>query len=91
MKAVCHNHALSRFELDLDGGELAFARYRLENGLMIFTHTEVPPRGRGRGTGSHLIHGALELARGLNKKVVPRCSFVADYIDRHPEFSDLVA
>jgi predicted GNAT family acetyltransferase len=89
--AVHHNTALSRFELDLDGGEVAFAQYRLQDGIMIFTHTEVPPRGRQRGTGSRLIRGALELARAQHAKVVARCSFVADYLEKHPEFGDLVA
>lgn len=90
-KPVRNNPSKSRFELDLDGGELAFAQYRIDSGTMIFTHTEVPWRGRARGTGSRLIHGALELAREQNVKVVPRCSFVARYLATHPEFGDLVA
>lgn len=87
---VRDNTSLSRFELDLDGREVAFAQYRLDNGIMTFTHTEVPRSGRQHGAGSRLVHGALELARAQNVKVVARCSFVADYLDRHPEFSDLM-
>lgn len=89
--AVRDNPSLSRFELDLDGGAIAFAQYRLHDGIMTFTHTEVPRRGRQRGTGSRLLQGALGLARAQQVKVVARCSFVADYLQKHPEFSDLVA
>jgi uncharacterized protein len=87
---VRHNPARSRFELDAEGGT-AIAEYRLASGVMTFFHTEVPPSVRERGLGSRLVQGALEQARAQGVKVVPRCSFVRHYIDRHPEFRDLVA
>lgn len=91
-ESVRHNPARSRFELDLGGGEMAIAVYRpLGEGVIALTHTEVPWRGRQRGTGSRLVRGALELVREQNLKVVARCSFVSDYLAKHPEFSDLVA
>ena len=88
--SVRHNPALSRFELDADGA-VAVANYRLADGVMTFTHTEVPWRLRGQGIASRLIAGALEQARAQGVKVVPRCSFVDDYIARHPEWEDLLA
>lgn len=92
MSDVRNNVSRSRFELDLDEGEIAIAVYRpLREGVIALTHTEVPWRGRQRGTGSRLIRGALELARKQNLKVVAHCSFVADYLEKHPEFSDLIA
>jgi predicted GNAT family acetyltransferase len=87
--AVRNNTALSRFELDADG-ETAVANYRLAPGTITFTHTEVAPALRGRGIGSALIRGALEAARTQKLKVVARCSFVAAYIRKNPEFSDLL-
>lgn len=90
MSAVRHNPALHRFELDVDGGH-ALAFYRLADGVMTFTHTEVPAYLRGRGIGSQMMHGVLTKVRAQGLKVVPRCPFVADYIDRHPEFADLLA
>ncbi len=83
------NKAQSRFELDV-GGALAFANYRLAPGKVIITHTETPRALRGRGIASTLVKGALELIRADGLKVVAGCSFVMDYLDRHPEFADLV-
>jgi uncharacterized protein len=57
---------------------------------MTFTHTETPQRLRGRGYASRLVQSALEAARERGLKVVARCSFVANYLSRHPEFDDLL-
>ncbi len=88
MPAVRDNTALSRFELDVESA-VAFANYRRAPGMVIITHTETPPRLRGRGIASELVQGALELIRADGGKVVAGCGFVADYLRRHPEFSDL--
>ena len=88
--SVRDNKERSRFELDV-GSELAFASYRLTPSAVIITHTETPRALRGRGIGSKLIKGALELIRRDGGKVIAGCSFVVDYLDRHPEDADLVA
>lgn len=88
--AVRNNAALSRYELDIDG-VTAFANYRLAPGKVIITHTETPPALRGRGVASKLVQGALEKIRADGLKVVAGCSFVVDYLDKHPEFADLAA
>ena len=88
MPAVRDNTALSRFELDVEGA-VAFANYRRAPGTVIITHTETPPRLRGRGIASELVQGALELVRADGNKVVAGCGFVVDYLRRHSEFSDL--
>jgi predicted GNAT family acetyltransferase len=90
MTAVRDNKALSRFELDAEGG-LAFANYRLAPGNVIITHTETPRALRGRGIASQLVKGALDLIRSDGLKVVAGCGFVVDYLDKHPEYADLQA
>jgi predicted GNAT family acetyltransferase len=87
---VRDNKAQSRFELDVEGA-MAFANYRLAPSTVIITHTETPRALRGRGIASQLVKGALELIRTDGLKVVAGCGFVADYLQKHPEFSDLVA
>jgi predicted GNAT family acetyltransferase len=86
---VRDNAALHRFELEVDG-HLAVSYYHPSPGLITFTHTEVPPALGGRGVGSTLIRGALELARAQGLKVVSKCPFVSAYLGKHPEFNDLV-
>lgn len=90
MSGIRHNTARNRFERDVDGG-LALAFYRLADGVMTFTHTEVPSDLRGRGIGSAFLHDVLTEVRAQGLKVVPLCPFVADYIDAHREFADLLA
>jgi predicted GNAT family acetyltransferase len=85
---VRDNKALSRFELEVEGG-LAFANYRSGPSAVIITHTETPRALRGRGIASDLIKGTLQLIRGDGLKVVAGCAFVVDYLRKHPEFSDL--
>jgi uncharacterized protein len=89
VSAVRDDKANDRFALDVDGA-VAFANYRLTGDRVIITHTETPPVLRGRGIASELVKGALGLIRADGHKVVAGCSFVADYLDQHPEFSDLV-
>lgn len=88
--AVRDNKAASRFELDKDGS-LAFASYRRAGDRIIITHTETPPALRGRGVASELVKGALALIRADGLKVVAGCSFVVDYLERHPDYADIVA
>jgi predicted GNAT family acetyltransferase len=86
---VRNNTALNRFELDVDG-HLAVSYYHLAPGIITFTHTEVPPALGGRGVGSTLVRGALDLARAQGLKVVSKCPFVSAYLGKHPEFNDLL-
>ena len=86
--SVRDNKALSRFELDTEGG-LAFANYRLTPSAVVITHTETPWNLRGRGIASQLVKGALELIRADGLKVIAGCGFVVDYLYKHPEFADL--
>jgi uncharacterized protein len=85
---VRDNKALSRFEMDVEGG-LAFANYRLARSTVIITHTETPRALRGRGIASELVKGALQLIRADGLKVVAGCGFVVDYLRKHPEYADM--
>jgi len=86
---VRDNKALSRFELDVEGG-LAFANYRRTPSAVIITHTETPRSLRGHGIASDLVEGALQLIRADGLKVIAGCGFVVDYLQKHPEFDDMV-
>ncbi len=81
---VRDNTAQNRFELNVEGS-VAFANDRRTEDAVIITHTETPPALRGRGVATRLVEGAVRKIRDENKKVIAGCSFVADYLRKHPE------
>lgn len=89
-QAVVESVAESRFEMAFPGG-LAFARFRRDGDRLIVTHTEVPFAFNGQGLGARLVLGLFENARATGRRIVPACSFVADWARRHPEFADVLA
>lgn len=81
----------SRYELR-DGDTLAgFTRYHLRGGAIVFTHTQVSEEYEGQGAGSQLAREALDDARSRKLRVVAMCPFIAGWIERHPDYADLVA
>jgi len=86
---VRDNAERRRFELDADG-HVAFSNYRRDDDTIVIMHTEVPKELNGRGIGSALVAGLLDMARAQGLTVKPLCPFVAGYIARHPEYADLL-
>jgi predicted GNAT family acetyltransferase len=86
---VRDNPARQRFELDADGST-AFATYKLTDGVITLIHTEVPQELRGRGIGSRLVGGVLDLVRAQGLKAVVLCPFIKAYISKHPEYANLL-
>ena len=87
---ITNNEKESQLEVStLDG--LAYLRYRvMRNGNLMLSHTEVPAALAGRGLASRLARAGLEMARARGMKVVIKCPFVASFVERHPEYQDLV-
>jgi len=85
---VKHNPHAGRFEVEKDG-HLAVLEYHLVDGKIIFTHTGVPEAVSGQGIGSRLAVAGLDYDRARSLTVVPLCSFIADYMQTHPEYQDL--
>ncbi|RJL33096.1 GNAT family N-acetyltransferase [Bailinhaonella thermotolerans] len=73
------------------GPDLAgFIQYAGMQGARVFIHTEVDPAFEGKGVGGRLVQGSLDDLRARGLGVVPRCPFVKSWIERHPEYADLV-
>jgi predicted GNAT family acetyltransferase len=88
--SVRDNPASHRFELDAEG-QIAYSEYRRANSVVTIMHTEAPKELNGKGIGSALVRGVLGLIRAEGAKVRPICPFVKGYIEKHPEFADLLA
>ncbi|MGX9392900.1 GNAT family N-acetyltransferase [Nitrobacteraceae bacterium UC4446_H13] len=86
---VRNNTDENRYELSVDG-HLAATYYRIADGVITFIHTEVPDALAGRGIGAKLVKGALDQVRAARLKVVPQCPFVRAYIEKHPDYADLL-
>jgi len=79
-----------RYEI-LDGERvLGLAAYERRGDTLVFTHTEVDPDAGESGLGSTLVRAALDDVRSHGGRVVPLCPFVRGWIQRHPEYADLV-
>ncbi len=87
---VGNNEAAGRYEAHVDG-RLAVVDYRRVGGRITYTHTEVPDELEGQGIAGKMAHVALDDARAQRLEVVPQCPYIADYIERHPEYQDLVS
>jgi predicted GNAT family acetyltransferase len=89
MTDVVNNKADHRYELAIDG-HIAATYYSIADGVITFIHTEVPPELGGKGIGSKLIKGALDRVRADGLKVIAQCPFVKAYIEKHPDYADLL-
>ena len=86
---VVDNREHHRFEAAI-GDQRAVSYYRLGEGTITFMHTEVPESMRGGGVGGAIARAALDSARARGLKVIPLCPFFASFIQKHPEYQELV-
>ena len=87
---VVLNEEAQRFEIEL-GEHLAVLDYHLRDKTMSFIHTGVPRELEGNGIGSLIVRAGLDYARVEGYGVIPICSFVVAYIQRHSEYRELVS
>lgn len=87
---VVENADRERYEITVDGTLAGFAQYVRRGGRTLFVHTEIDPAFEGQGLGGKLVKAALDGERAAERPIVPLCPFVRRYVDRHPEYADLV-
>ncbi|MEO6842484.1 MAG: GNAT family N-acetyltransferase [Bradyrhizobium sp.] len=89
MSDIVNNSEKHRYELAVDG-HIAATYYKIADRVITFVHTEVPPELGGKGIGSKLIRGALDQVRADGLKVIAECPFVKAFIDKNPDYQDLL-
>lgn len=88
---VFHNGELKRYEIWLDETKVGHADYSVRPGEIHFVHTEVNPDQQGKNLAAILMRESIEDVRqAANAKIVPVCSYVVRYMERHPETQDLL-
>ena len=87
---VVDDPAELRYELRRGRDLVGQIRYATEPGLVVLIHTEVAEAVEGQGLGSLLVRSALDDIRARGLRVAPVCPFVLSYLERHPEYAELV-
>jgi hypothetical protein len=86
---VQHEPVHQRFTLPTT--PISVLDYQRQAGRVVFTHTGVPPAYQGQGLAAQLVRAGLQWARAEGLQVIPACSYVQLYLQRHPEWQNLVA
>lgn len=88
---VTDNADAGQFELHEDGELAALTQYRLRpHSVAAFVHTETLPGFERRGHAATVVGQALDAARERGWSVLPYCPFVRSFIQKHPDYLDLV-
>lgn len=87
---IVDNTDESRYDAYLGTDLVGAVFYQLRPGSIMFSHTEVADAHEGEGVGSTLARHVLDDARRRRLAVEPRCPFIASWIERHPDYRDLV-
>ena len=85
-----HDIEQNRFVSFIEGYE-AVVEYTLKDSVIDLYRTFTPPEMRGKGIAGKIVKYALEYAKENNFKVIPTCSYVRGYIERHENYKELLA
>jgi predicted GNAT family acetyltransferase len=87
--SVQHDPEAHRFHLPSEQGEARLSYRVVDEDTLDFSSTYVEPGRRGRGLAAEVVRAGLDYARRAGKHVIPSCSYVRAYLQRHPEYADL--
>lgn len=78
------------YVIDVDGERAGKAVYHMRGGRHLFVHTEIDDHYSRMGLGTKLVRYSLDDVRAKQGTMVPICPFFASYLERHPEYEDIV-
>ncbi|MEY9933092.1 putative GNAT family acetyltransferase [Catenulispora sp. GP43] len=82
---VVNNSDANRFEILVDGQLAGYTTYHRNHARIVFIHTEIDERHRGRGLASALARHVVEDATARDLTIVPVCPVVAGWLRKHPD------
>ncbi|HAS6096251.1 TPA: GNAT family N-acetyltransferase [Vibrio vulnificus] len=91
MNHVTHDEKNALFQVHLEGMYYATVRYQLHDDVMSITSTRVQEELRGGGYGKLMMEAVLPIIEAQGYKIVPVCSYVKHYLERHSEWHHLKA
>jgi predicted GNAT family acetyltransferase len=88
---VTLNPDKSRYEIHVDGILAGFTQAFEDGNVVTFPHTVVFDEFEGQGLASELVTQALDDIRVRGKLVIATCPYVSRFIEKHPDYKDLLA
>jgi predicted GNAT family acetyltransferase len=79
-----------RFVIRADGADVGEITYTERHGRRILVHTGVDEAFEGQGIAGRAAAALLDEMRARGELIVPLCPYLHRYIERHPEYDDLV-
>ncbi|AXE40192.1 GNAT family N-acetyltransferase [Acidipropionibacterium virtanenii] len=87
---ITDNTEEHRYEARLDGKLAGYLDYERTGDVVDLPHTLVFPQYEGKGVAGALVRHGLDDIRGRGLTVTPTCPYVDSWIQRHPDYADLV-
>nr|WP_217904655.1 MULTISPECIES: GNAT family N-acetyltransferase [Vibrio] len=87
---ITHDAENNLYRVHLHGEHYATVHYQLEENSMAITSTHIPEALRGAGYGKVMMEALLPEIAASGYKVIPVCSYVKHYLDRHPQWQHLL-
>ena len=79
----------NRIVYEIEGKEIVEIEIKeLDKNTVDIYHTYVDPDYQGKNIASQLVEELFKKLKTENKKAVVSCSYVAHWIEKHPEYSD---
>jgi uncharacterized protein len=81
-------HENNRFVIPVQDKESILEYEYYGDSTVVFYHTYVPEEFRGKGYAREIINAAVEWAVRNNLRIIPTCSAVRRFLERHPELQE---
>jgi len=86
---IKHDEEGGRFVATVEGHEAYVSYSRVDDQTVDFRKTFVPGELRGQGMAGKVVARGLDWAREQGYRVIPTCSYVQRFVERHPEYASL--
>ncbi len=82
---ILHDTTVHKFYMEFPEGEAVLSYEIVDEKTLNFYSTYVPPALRGKNIAQLLVKAGFEYAKAHHYQVIPGCSYVKVYQERHHE------
>ncbi len=83
------NEETLSFEMMVEGYR-CFIDTKKRGDIIYLIHTEVPEEMKGKGVAAALVEKTFRYLEEHNLKIIPACSYVRLFLERHSEWNKLL-